>query len=317
LTKLLLQAGADVNEDEALYHASEFADNAALRVLLEANPRRDWVSYNLCHKMDMEDPDGVRLFIKHGADVNFLIERGQLKGSRPLHFAIYRRRSISIFRILLHAGADPNLVDHKGRTPYQIARKLGLNSVARLLKSKGAIENLDTHTKFLAALSSGDRKMANKMLSDDASLKSGLADDDFKLLVDAGETGNVSAVRLMLDVGFPISARGTSYGGWDSSALDQAAWHGHAGIVRLLLKRGADPSIKHGFGGDALGAAIHGANHAGHARGLSAIKALASVAGDDRLAEAIEYARTEPNQKITALLDKMLRDRLANKGKKS
>jgi ankyrin repeat protein len=314
LTKLLLDAGADVNDHESLYHGSEFADSAALRVLLEARPDPKWVSYNLCHKMDMEDPAGVKLFIQHGADVNVLLDRGLFKGSRPLHFAIYRRRSLRIFRLLVKAGADPNLADADGVTPYQLARKMGMNNVAGLLKSKGAVDNLDPKTEFLAALSSGDGKRTSATLRRDPSLKSGLTDHDHKLLVDAAESGNPSAVRLMLEMGFPITTRCTSYGGWDAAALDLAAWHGHAPVVRLLLKRGADPTLKHGYGGDALGAAIHGANHAGHHRGLAAIRALAKVTGDTRLERAIEYAKTEPNQKATKLLEQLLQARRVNKG---
>ncbi len=309
LTKLLIDAGADVNDHESLYHASEFKDNAALAELLKARPEPKRISYNLCHKMDMEDPAGVRLFIKHGADVNVLLEHGLFKGSRPLHFAIYRRRSLAIFRILLRAGADPNLADAKGVTPYQLARKLGLNSVAKLLKSKGAIDDLDPRSKFLAALSSGDRKTAHAMLRNDPALKENLTEFDHKLLVDAAEAGNANAVRLMLDIGFPVSTRGATYGGWDASALDVAAWNGHAAIVRLLHRRGADPSIKHGYGGDALGAAIHGASHGSHKRGTAAVKTLAMVASDKRLENAVEYAKTEPNQKVVAMLESLLQER--------
>jgi ankyrin repeat protein len=309
LTKLLIEAGADVDDHEPLYHASEFNDNAALRVLLKAKPDPKWVSYNLCHKMDMEDPAGVRLFIKHGADVNVLLENGLFKGSRPLHFAIYRRRSLTVFRLLLGAGADPNLADTKGVTPYQLARKLGLNSVAKLLRSKGGVDDLDTRAEFVAALSSGDRKTAEAMLRDNPGLKESLTESDHKLLVDAAEAGNAEGVRLMLDIGFPIGVRGAGYGGWDASALDYAAWLGHAPIVRLLLKRGADPTVKHGYGGDALAAAIHGASHSGHNRGLAAVKALAIVAGDERLERAVEGAKTEPNRKVVAMLERLLRAR--------
>ncbi len=52
---MLLQAGADVNEmaadtelgTEALYHASEFADIACLKLLLDARPHPSRVSYCL------------------------------------------------------------------------------------------------------------------------------------------------------------------------------------------------------------------------------------------------------------------------------
>jgi ankyrin repeat protein len=314
LTELLIDAGADVNDHESLYHASEFTDNAALRVLLKAKPQR--ISYCLCHKMDMEDPAGVKLFIEHGADVNFLLDAGVFKGSRPLHFAIYRRRSLKVFRVLLQAGADPNLPDSRGTTPYQLASKLGQTSVARLLKSKGAITDLDPHTAFLSALSSGDRKTAKAMLKRNPELKVQSTESDHKLLVDAAEAGNLNAVRLMLDIGFPTSARGATYGGWDATALDQAAWHGHGTVVRLLLKRGADPTVKHGFGGDALGAAIHGASHAHHGRGTAAVKWLAEVASAKRLEKAIEYAKTEPNKKVAVSLEKMLNERRAAEGKK-
>jgi Ankyrin repeats (many copies) len=41
----------------------------------------------------------------------------------------------------------------------------------------------------------------------------------------------------MLDVGFPVGARGGDDG---ATALHAAAYHGSAGAVRLLLDRGAD-----------------------------------------------------------------------------
>ncbi|MGH7214466.1 MAG: ankyrin repeat domain-containing protein [Tepidisphaeraceae bacterium] len=302
LAQILLDAGADVNDDESLYHASEFADNAALRVLLRAKPRPDWVSYNMCHKMDMEDPAGLKLFIDHDGDANFLIDRGLFNSYCPLHFAVFRRRSRACFELLLDAGADPNLAGSDGVTPYQLARKLGLNEIAELFLSRGARDDLDDRTRFLAVLSSANERTARAMLDRDPSLRTGLTDRDHRLLVDATESGNVNAVRLMLDLGFPLETRQTTCGGWDATALHHAAWHGQADVVRLLLDRGADPKLKHSFGGDALSAAIHGANHAGHDRGPQVVELIARAYKPEELDHSIAYADSEANTDVQQVL---------------
>ena len=57
------------------------------------------------------------------------------------------------------------------------------------------------------------------------------------ILGDAAESGNTPAIALMLDLGFPVDARGGDDGG---TALHAAAYSGSAPAVRLLLDRGAD-----------------------------------------------------------------------------
>jgi ankyrin repeat protein len=56
-------------------------------------------------------------------------------------------------------------------------------------------------------------------------------------LVIAAEAGHADAIRLMLDLGFPVDARGGEDPG---TALHAAAHAGGAGPVRLVLDRGAD-----------------------------------------------------------------------------
>ncbi len=85
LTRLLLEAGADVNElqgppegpvgatafgTEALYHASEFSDVACLRLLLDATPppHPGRVSYCLARMLDFENPAGVDLYATPGTE---------------------------------------------------------------------------------------------------------------------------------------------------------------------------------------------------------------------------------------------------------
>ena len=62
----------------------------------------------MAHKLDMEDPADLRLFLDHGADPNCLdLEKNAFEGLRPLHFAILRHRGAKIIRTLLKGGADP------------------------------------------------------------------------------------------------------------------------------------------------------------------------------------------------------------------
>ncbi|PTY00414.1 hypothetical protein DB345_00695 [Spartobacteria bacterium LR76] len=294
LTRLLLDAGADPNDGEALYHAAEFSTHAALQALLEAKPDREWVSYCMCHKMDYEDPEGLALFLRYGADPNVLIGRGVFEGSRPLHFAIYRRRSARVLQLLLDTGADPSLPDKNGLTPSRLAARLGQLETLKLLGGN----ELDAESRYLLALSSGDKATAEAMRRDFPDVPQKYP----HLLVDAAEAGNQEAVRLMLDSDFPIDTRGASYGGWNGTALDHAAWAGHAEIVRLLLERGADFRLEHSYNGTALGAAINGASHAGHDRGVATIDILARAYTPSELNGYISYAETEPNPDIPRLL---------------
>jgi ankyrin repeat protein len=61
--------------------------------------------------------------------------------------------------------------------------------------------------------------------------------EEGEAIVQAAEVGSTAAVELMLDLGFPIEARGGGDGG---TALHSTAYAGSAGTVRFLLDRGAD-----------------------------------------------------------------------------
>ena len=56
-------------------------------------------------------------------------------------------------------------------------------------------------------------------------------------MIHAAESGNTPAIALMLDLGFPVDARGGDDG---ATALHAAAYSGSVPAVRLLLDRGAD-----------------------------------------------------------------------------
>ena len=87
ITQRLLAAGADPNDHESLYHATEAADPAIVRLLLEAGARVAGCNA-LFRALDYERPETLRLLLAHGGDPN---EAGP--SGCPLLHAIRRRRS--------------------------------------------------------------------------------------------------------------------------------------------------------------------------------------------------------------------------------
>jgi ankyrin repeat protein len=78
--------------------------------------------------------DAVILLMRYGADVNGWDER---RISNPLLMAV-QINHIEAVRILLAAGADPNVRDNEGYSPLRLCADNGLLEMARLLLHCGA-----------------------------------------------------------------------------------------------------------------------------------------------------------------------------------
>ncbi len=246
LTRMLLEAGADVNELqgdpgegveavsfglEALYHASEFADVTCLRLLLEGRPplHPKRVSYCLARMIDFENPAGVGLYLQHGADPNFRVP--WMHDRTHLHRAVVYGRSFPIIQALVQAGADPNARDDLGLTPLRSAVRHGRDDVARLLQEAG-----------------GDR---TTLVAEDWAPSR----PDPDLLCYAAGRNDVDTVQRLLNAGADPNA----LGGLDETPpLHWACWRGGSEAARLLMERGASIHLRNRYGGDALGTTMHG-----------------------------------------------------------
>jgi ankyrin repeat protein len=127
-------------------------------------------------------------------------------GNSPLMYAA-AVGSLESMRLLLEAGADPNVANAFAATPLMWcagdARKVGL------LLSKGA--KVDVRSKLGRT----------------------------PLLIAAAYDGAIEAARLLIQRGADVNARDKS----GMSVLEQAASSNHIELVRLLLAKGADVNI--------------------------------------------------------------------------
>ena len=113
----------------------------------------------------------------------------------------------------------------------------GRADLAAVLRRHGARDDATAAEHFLSACLRGDQAGTRQLIAEDPELVDRLSEDERGAIELAAERGDTEAVRLMLDLGFPLDARRGDHG---STALHAAAYAGGAETVRLLLARGAD-----------------------------------------------------------------------------
>ena len=226
LTRALLEAGADPDDGESLYHATEAEDPACVRLLLEHGATVEGTNA-LAHALDDERLEHVRLLLEHGADPSLLAH------------AVRRGRGPETIELLASFGADldrPGSETWRGavplRTPYQHARLRGKDDLAELLLRLGAAGDVEPDDAAVAAIARGERP--------GTPLPEPLDPDEQEVLVIAGLHGDLDLVLEAVGPGF----RGVVGGSPAGTLLHHAAWIGARELVEALLERGADPSAR-------------------------------------------------------------------------
>lgn len=247
LTRVVLEAGANPDDGESLYHATEAESPECLRLLLEHNATASGTNA-LAHALDEERLAHVRLLLEHGADPN--------EGAIVAH-AVRRGRGPEFVRLLAEYGADldrPGGETWRGdvplRSPYQHAVLRGRGDVEETLAELGASTEIEPRDHAVAAVAHGERPKAQ--------LPDALDPDAQEVLILSALRGSLD---LLIDLVGP-NFRGVVGGSPEGTLLHHAAWVGDPELVRLLLARGADPSA----GSDAdldtpLAWAAHGSQH--------------------------------------------------------
>jgi ankyrin repeat protein len=162
---------------------------------------------------------------------------------------------VAFVQMLMARGADPAALDGEGRTPAALAARLGDTATVAALAAQGHGAPQDPHSRFLAACAAADEVAARAHLAAHSDAIWALQPQSLRLLPDQAQRGRAASVRLMLQLGWPVAARGD----WHASALNHAAFRGDAAMVQLLLDHGARWDETNGFGGNALGSCLHAA----------------------------------------------------------
>jgi ankyrin repeat protein len=135
------------------------------------------------------------------------------------------------------------------KTPHELATLLGHQVIYQRL-----IEETPSVERFALACAAGDEESARAMLADDSSRLNELADIHPELLAEAAWSNRLAAVRLLLQLDFPVDEAG----GTDGSPLNRACICGYVEIARLLIAHGASLTQRNVYGGVPLTACIWG-----------------------------------------------------------
>ncbi|HEX3812068.1 MAG TPA: ankyrin repeat domain-containing protein [Mycobacteriales bacterium] len=237
LARVLLEAGADPNDNQALYNRMFTSQNDHLELLFEFGlgverngiwRRRLGAAYPTPTQMvqeqlrwaaDHDMADRVRLLLDHGVAPDG-------RGYHPIY---------------------------GDRTGYQLAVGAGNREIAHILAQAGAkTDGIDNVAQFLSACLAGDRVEVDRMIDVDGSLVARATAEKPELLGRAAETGRIAAVQILLELGWQINVGGRT-------ALHQAAHDGNLPMARLLVEHGADRQRRDAsFNGTPLGWAEYG-----------------------------------------------------------
>lgn len=226
--RLLLDAGAEANDSQALYNRMFERDDMCLKLLIEyglsARDKNNWLvredgrfvansqtvfDYQLAWALEHRMGERVRLLVEHGADVNMVVN---------------------------------------GRTPYEWARLGNDKDLALYLVQQGAVAvRLKREDWVYIQIQQEARNEAAdpaivvehiKRIAREFDIPEAMRQAHPAMLHEAAGENDLRAVRLMLALDFDVNAMTSR------TPLHEAALHGHMEMAKLLIEHGADTTVR-------------------------------------------------------------------------
>jgi ankyrin repeat protein len=259
LTRLLLEYGADPNDEETPYHVGETYDNTVLQALLDSgrfNPTS--LATVAARKCDWHDDKGLNLVLDHGANPNYRT----IWRFTPFQQSIRRDNGLVMIEALLDHGADPRLSNElDGRNAFQMAAWYGRGDILAKLERRGFEIRLEGLDELVAACARGDQEGTRSLVNQNSGLLTQLLAMGGTLLAHFSGASNDAGVRCLLALGVSCKAlwpNGDAY--WElapgSTALHVAAWRGNHEVVKTLIAAGAPVNAHDGRGRTPLQLAV-------------------------------------------------------------
>lgn len=200
-------------------------------------------------------PGVISLLLSKGANLDIAAPRDPLpaeegwvypRGTRAIHAAA-NAGQVDVLRVLLQAGAQPNVIDGRGRTPLIAACSMcpsetaqPLLTVVEVLLEAGALPRLaddDGRVPLHGAARLGADDAIEVLVTAAPGTLTHADKDGVSPLCLAAMEGHESAVRVLLSAG---ASDKEAWGNDKEMSLGMAANMGHEGVAAVLLGMGSE-----------------------------------------------------------------------------
>ena len=244
LAALLLAAGADPNDGQALYNRMFGSSDDHLELLFDhglgTGDGGPW------HRRDPDGTDSPEQLLR--AQLAWAVTHG------------FTRRIALLARHGVDLSAPLDSLRHPmqaASTPLQLAVLAGRQDSARILREFGVQERLDPATEVVGALLDADADAVAQIEAGHPGVLDTVRQVHPSLVLRAAVIDRPDAIDVLVARGFDVNALGradiVAEQPWET-ALHQAAGSGNLDVLRVLLRHGADRRIKdRRFGATPLG----------------------------------------------------------------
>jgi len=259
------------------------ADAATVDYLLARGAR-----HNIFSAVAMGATEAIRELVRQSPGDLEKRMNGTLMRSMPLHLAVVKRQSGSL-ETLLDLGADTEAIDEAGLTPLDLAALIGATDLARALLERGA------KLRLPAAIALDKKRDVERLLAcDPGTLKPGGRWG--RLIVRAAERSSGRVVEALIEAGADVNVHDETKTAIDRTSrytsLHGAAWNGNLGAIEVLMRHGADVTVREEkYHGTPAG----WADYSGHKEARNLI-----LRGPVDLIDAIQYGLVERARAILA-----------------
>lgn len=138
-------------------------------------------------------------------------------------------------------------------SPHQVARKFAHDDILELLVDRSPVD-----VQLIDACWEANAAAVQAIRSEHPDIVGGLSDVDRRQVAHAARNNQTSAVRLMLECGWPVDAKGQHR----ATPLHWAAFHGNAKMAEAILRFGPPlEAIDADFNGTPLRWGLYGSEH--------------------------------------------------------